>query len=194
MYNMYTGTNTSDRKRKICECDTYSVKIRKLEEENKKLQKLCLDQIEEHNRELEKQKKTFQIVLDKEKEAMKGQLKAKNLKHKLLMRKKNRREKKITNMSSLLTTLKKKQLIEQTTLDTLQNDFSDTMLPILNNELRNKGKSMHGRRYSDDLKKFAATLHYHSPKAYAYCRLAPFLLLPFIFINFLLITYHILFY
>lgn len=50
------------------------------------------------------------------------------------------------------------------------------MLPILKNELRNKGKSMYGKRYSDDLKKFAATLHYHSPKAYAYCRLAPFLL------------------
>lgn len=184
---MYIGTNVNNRRRKICECDTYSAKIRKLEEENIKLQKLHLDEIEKLNKELEKQKEIFEVLLDKEKETLRKKLNKSNLKCKLLVRKTKRRDKKIINMSSLLTTLKKNLLIKQTTFDTLQNDFSDTMLPILKNELRNKGKSMHGKRYSDDLKKFAATLHYHSPKAYAYCRLALFLLLLFIFINFLLI-------
>lgn len=137
-----------------------------------------MKEIEKRNKELEKQKEIFQIVLDKDKRALEKKLNASNLKYKLLLRKNKRKEKKITNMSNLLTTLKTKQLIKQTTFDTLQNDFSDIMLPILKNELHNKGKSMHGRHYSDDLKNFAATLHYHSPKAYMYCRLAPFLLFP----------------
>ncbi|EFN63669.1 hypothetical protein EAG_07191 [Camponotus floridanus] len=102
-----TGTNINNRKRKLCQCDdTHFAKIRKLEEENKKLQDLYLKEIEKCNKELEKQKEIFQIVLDKE--AMKKKLNASNLKCKLLLRKTKRREKKITNMSNLLTTLKKK--------------------------------------------------------------------------------------
>ncbi|XP_028046261.1 THAP domain-containing protein 1 [Monomorium pharaonis] len=105
-----TSTNVNIRKRKICECEAYLVKIRKLEEENKKLQKLHLDQIDEHNKELEKQQEIFQVLLNKEKKEMKKRLNASNLKCKLLIRKKNRREEKITNMSNLLTTLKKKTI------------------------------------------------------------------------------------
>ncbi|KYQ48535.1 THAP domain-containing protein 9 [Trachymyrmex zeteki] len=41
---------------------------------------------------------------------------------------------------------------------------------FLFNETQNQGKSMHGRRYDEEVKKFAVTLHYHSPKAYAFCR------------------------
>lgn len=41
---------------------------------------------------------------------------------------------------------------------------------ILQNKKRNTGKSSHGRRYDKEVKKFAITLHYHSPKAYDFCR------------------------
>lgn len=98
---------------------------------------------------------------------------------KLLNRKTKRKDVKIENLSKLLQILKSKDLIGESTLDTLQ-EFSENIQPIVQNEICNRGKDRHGRRYSDDLKKFAFTLHYHSPTAYEYCRLAC------VFITFLL--------
>lgn len=85
-------------------------------------------------------------------------------------------------MSSLLDILKQKGFIAQTTLNTLKQDFSNTILPIVQNEFSNRSKSMHARRYTNELKKFALTLHYHSPKAYAYCRLAPYSFISIVYI------------
>ncbi|KYM96837.1 hypothetical protein ALC62_12488, partial [Cyphomyrmex costatus] len=92
------------------------------------------------------------------------------LKSKLLVRKTNRKDQKIQTLSNLLQVLKPKNLIKRSTYNILEQEFSNTMLPIMENELSNKGKSMHARRYSDTVKKFAVTLYYHSPKAYKYCR------------------------
>jgi len=148
----------------MCNCEFYSAKIRKLDEENKKLKEL-------HQEELKKQKEVFNILLKKETEKIQKKLNASCLKSKLLLRKTKRRNKKIQNLYSLLQVLKEKNLINQTTFDTLQG-FPNNSLPILRTEFRNGGKSVHGRRYNDDIKRFAATLHYHSPKAYEFCRLA----------------------
>lgn len=46
---------------------------------------------------------------------------------------------------------------------------------------KNKDKSAHGRRYSNEVKRFAVTMHYYSPKAYDYCRLASITFFRFIF-------------
>lgn len=165
----YTDTTAQKNKRK-CDCEFYSTKIRKLDEENKKLKELCEEQNKKHVEELEKQTEIFHILLKKEKEIMQKKLNANYLKSKLLIRKTKRRNKKIQNLSSLLKNLKEKNLISQTTFETLHQQFSNSCLPIIKNEFSNRGKSMHARRYSDDTKTFAATLYYHSPKAYNFCR------------------------
>lgn len=38
------------------------------------------------------------------------------------------------------------------------------------NELKNAKKSKGGIRYTEELKRFAITLHYNSPAAYRFCR------------------------
>lgn len=60
-----------------------------------------MKEIEKRNKEFEKQKKIFQIILNKEKKAMKKKLNASNLKCELLLRKIKKREIKITNMFNL---------------------------------------------------------------------------------------------
>lgn len=54
----------------------------------------------------------------------------------------------------------------------LENEFGNLLVPLLQDERRNKNKSFQGRRYSEEVKRFAVTMHYYSPKAYEYCRLA----------------------
>jgi len=77
---MFTDTSTQGEKRKACNsCDSYSVQIKKLKEENKKLRELQEEQNkkfrelqEEQNKkhveELQKQKEVFKDILKKEKE------------------------------------------------------------------------------------------------------------------------------
>lgn len=44
-----------------------------------------------------------------------------------------------------------------------------SILELFDNELKNSNK-VTGCRYSKEMKKFALTLHYYSPKAYNFCR------------------------
>jgi len=155
-----------------------------LKEENKKLRELQ-DQNKKHIEELQKQKEVFKDLLQKEKQIIQKKLNTAHIKSKYLVRKTKRKDSKIKNLSSLLDVLKQKSFVAQTTLDTLKQNFSNTILPIVQNEFSNRGKSMHARRYTNELKKFALTLHYHSPKAYAYCRLAHYSFISIIYIYYL---------
>lgn len=47
--------------------------------------------------------------------------------------------------------------------------LAGSILELFNNELKNSNKGT-GCRYSKDMKEFALTLHYYSPKAYNFCR------------------------
>ncbi|KYN42036.1 THAP domain-containing protein 9 [Trachymyrmex septentrionalis] len=49
----------------------------------------------------------------------------------------------------------------------LKNEF-EGLLYLLQNKISNKNKSTFGKR--DEIKKFAVTLYYYSPKTYNYCR------------------------
>jgi len=52
----------------------------------------------------------------------------------------------------------------------LQEQFVDSpLLQLIKNGLINEGKTK-GRRYSDEIKKFALTLHFYSPRAYNFVR------------------------
>ncbi|KYM95738.1 THAP domain-containing protein 9 [Cyphomyrmex costatus] len=61
-------------------------------------------------------------------------------------------------------------ILSKTSYDILNYDFGKSSSFLFKNEIKNQNKSSHGRRYSEEVKKFAVTLHYHSPKAYAFCR------------------------
>lgn len=137
-----------------------------------KLKQVQQELIERHIEELRKQKEIFQDLLKKEKEILKNKLDKAHLKSKLLVRKVTRKNKKIKTMTNLLEVLRNKNLIKKNTFNLLKEEFSNPILPIVQNEFCNKGKTMHAKRYSNTVKQFAVTLYYHSPKAYKYCRSA----------------------
>jgi len=97
----------------------------------------------------------------------KNKTKLKTLQKKRVLRLK----KKINNLKELLKDIKEKGLIEENGYNVILEDFDGMSREIFNNQLKNKNKNAKGRRYSDELKKFALTLNYYSPKAYKYCRL-----------------------
>lgn len=89
---------------------------------------------------------------------------------KLLQQQVRRQKKRITNLNDLLNTLKEKNLLENESKQLLMDKFDGTTLDIFQNILKNKTRKATGRRFSKQMKEFALTLHYYSPKAYAYAR------------------------
>lgn len=71
----------------------------------------------------------------------------------------------------LLAVIKKANIISDESFQILNNEFGEMSSSLFKNEYKDQNRSAHGRRY-DEIKRFAVTLHYHSPKAYGYCRLA----------------------
>jgi len=53
------------------------------------------------------------------------------------------------------------------TTNVIEKNFSKT---FLNDMINNENVKPKGRRYHDDVKKFATTLYFYSPKAYNYVR------------------------
>ncbi|XP_003240448.1 THAP domain-containing protein 2-like [Acyrthosiphon pisum] len=92
---------------------------------------------------------------------------------KILQQKVRRLKTKIKTLNDVLEELKKKGLIENDPCDLIENEFEGIQLEILKNELTNKKRKPTGCRYSDEIKKFALTLHYYSPKAYKFYQLVP---------------------
>ena len=82
----------------------------------------------------------------------------------------NRQQKKIRELNDLLGELKEKRLISQEPAEVIASCFDNTVLDIIQSELRNQSKPKGGQRYSDNVKQFALTLFYYSPQAYEYCR------------------------
>lgn len=78
---------------------------------------------------------------------------------------------KVNNLKELLQNIKEKGLIEENGYNVILEDFDGMSREIFKNQLKNKNNKVKGRRYSDELKQFALTLNYYSPKAYKYCRL-----------------------
>ena len=69
-------------------------------------------------------------------------------------------------MKELLKSLKEKQLIETEQHMILKHNFGGMAKELFKNQLKNSGKTSYGQRYSFEIKQFALTLHYYSPKAY----------------------------
>ena len=87
-----------------------------------------------------------------------------------LQQKTRRQGQKITKLTDLINELQNKNLIEQEPATVMQQCFDGNLLQIFSHELKHKDTARKGRRYSDELKKFALTLHYYSPQAYEYAK------------------------
>ena len=89
---------------------------------------------------------------------------------KTLKQKIRRKEKKITCLSGVLSDLKEKSLINQSTASLLEKKFSGLTLEMIKNQLKNQDRGSQGRRYDEEVKKFGLTLNFYSPRAYEYIR------------------------
>lgn len=96
------------------------------------------------------------------------------VRNKTLKKNREREEKSIKNLKSLFKHIKDKHILENDAASRLTNEFGNLLAPLLQNEKKNKDKSAHGRRYSEDVKWFAITMHYYSLKAYGYCKFVSF--------------------
>ena len=54
----------------------------------------------------------------------------------------------------------------------LENKFSGITKELVRSEITNNSRLPRGKRYSDELIKFALTLHFYSPRAYEFMRSA----------------------
>ena len=89
---------------------------------------------------------------------------------KTLKQKLRRKERKIDCLADLIKKLKDEMHIANDVADLLEQNFSGISCEIFKSELVNKDRSAHGHRYSDEIKKFALTLHFYSPHAYNFVR------------------------
>ena len=89
---------------------------------------------------------------------------------KTMKQKVKRKESKIGALANIIDDLKERSLIDDTTVDRLKEKFSGMSLELIKNQLINQGKNPKGRRYYEEVKKFALTLNFYSPRPYDYLR------------------------
>ena len=110
----------------------------------------------------------YTASLSKENKKLRQAVAKKNRKIRQLRRKNIRLAKKVDN---LLSNLKMLQLISQEGENCISSHFGELTLSIIENERKNSGASS-GSRYTEEIKQFAISLHYYSPKAYMFVRKA----------------------
>ena len=93
-------------------------------------------------------------------------IKMKDKKIKRLQKKVLRQAKSI---KGLMKTLNEKELISKEFSDVLGSNFGHIEVDLFKNEVKNRGLQS-GSRYSNDIKEFAVSLHFYSPRAYKFVR------------------------
>ena len=86
-------------------------------------------------------------------------------KTKTLQQQKRRQKVKI---DSIIKTLKNRKFLSKETSESLLEQFSGKSKTLIENEIKNS--KLKRRTYSDELKTFASTVHFYSPRAYLYLR------------------------
>ncbi len=81
-----------------------------------------------------------------------------------------RSKQKVTTLIEVISVLEEKSLITSKEAEGLQSTFENKHLQFLYNLKANLKASPSGRRYSDEIKEFALTVYFYSPKAYKYIR------------------------
>lgn len=145
-----------------------------LENEKSKLKSEIKSGLELHQQELKRQAEIFSTILENEKSKFRSKIESGQQKLHTLQRSVKRKEEQIKSMKHLFDELKKKYVSDTDALNMLSREFEGMSLNLFQNEVKNNSRSASGRRYSEEVKKFAVTLFYNSPKAYDYCRLVFF--------------------
>ena len=91
--------------------------------------------------------------------------KVKNLQQQL-----RRAKQKAKTMDDVITKLKQEKNINAKEAEAMHSSFENTQLHFLYNFRDNMKAAPSARRYTDEIKEFALTLHYYSPRAYKYVR------------------------
>lgn len=73
-----------------------------------------------------------------------------------------------TNIESGI--IRTKNLLKRDPNEVITHNFDGSVSELFQNEWINKNRKKRSCRYSDEIKKFAVTLHFYSPKVYNYCR------------------------
>ena len=73
-------------------------------------------------------------------------------------------------LKDLLSKLQSKNLLGEDQVAVMEKCFDGQALDLFQSEAANHRREPCGRRYSQSVKQFAATLFYYSPQAYRYCR------------------------
>lgn len=74
-------------------------------------------------------------------------------------------------MEDVIAVLKKKCVGNSQLFEILENTFQGLpILPILKSQVANVGKAKNRRRYTTEIKEFALTLFFYSPKSYKFMR------------------------
>ena len=110
------------------------------------------------------------------KDELKAQVDEQKKKIKSLQQKVRREKKKNKSLSDIIDDMKSQGLLNSDTSAILKESFSGLSSEIIMNHFKNKDKSTQGHRYSEEVKQFALTVHFYSPRAYQYLR--PILSLP----------------
>ena len=97
----------------------------------------------------------------------KAKLKAKI---KILKQKLRRKEKKKKFIKGYAKKSKQKKIVSEDAANVLCENFSGLTFDIIKNQFKNNTSLPKGHRYTDEIKKFAITLHFYSPKAYNFLR------------------------
>ena len=89
---------------------------------------------------------------------------------KTLQQKVRRKESKIASLASVVKKLEDEKFIATDAANLLKQNFSGLKYELLQSELKNQYRAATGHRYTDEVKKFALTLHFYSPRAYDFVR------------------------
>ena len=80
------------------------------------------------------------------------------------------RNNKINSLHDIIDTMKNRSMLSFSAADILKDQFTGISSEIFTNEIRNLSATPKRMRYSEELKKFALTLNFHSHKAYSFLR------------------------
>lgn len=89
-------------------------------------------------------------------------------KNRQLCQKIRRQKKKIVSLNDLIKLMKEKSLITDSVGSSLEENFPTVVQELFKSQALNNVKLINGRRYSEEIKKFALTLHFYSPRAYEF--------------------------
>ena len=73
-------------------------------------------------------------------------------------------------LTGVIEDLKSQGLMNNDQCQVLKDSFSGLSYDIIANHFKNKDKAAQGQRHSDEVKRFALTVHFYSPRAYEYLR------------------------